>query len=261
MDDLLRGREPKGAEARRLAILCGLQSCAPMAVAVARALQSGNGKQIDLYVTRRSLVRLVHEVLPSAVFGKLVAIRNDEVHVIVSSAAETGRGFLKALRRQGFGRRASNGLAAGVGVSLDTVEVAGLPVSLEEARAALEFSSAAQPLTHFTDIDLPEFLIRRADKTALRLVPDWTQRVAGDLAKTIRAFAECSLNVKQTARRLGVHTNTVYFRLNRIHKLTVVDPRTFAGTSLLLTSLRLLEVHRDVGRPVMAASPPTGRLV
>jgi DNA-binding PucR family transcriptional regulator len=91
------------------------------------------------------------------------------------------------------------------------------------------------------------------------LIPDWTPRVTGDLAKTIRAFADCSLNVKQTARRLGVHTNTVYFRLNRIHKLTGVDPRTFSGTSLLLTSLKLLEVH--VGRPVLAASPPTGRLV
>jgi sugar diacid utilization regulator len=64
---------------------------------------------------------------------------------------------------------------------------------------------------------------------------------SAELSRTIRAFAESSLNVKQTARRLGVHTNTVYFRLNRIHKLTGVDPRTFSGTSLLLTALRLRE--------------------
>jgi carbohydrate diacid regulator len=56
-------------------------------------------------------------------------------------------------------------------------------------------------------------------------------------------FAECSLNVKQTARRLDVHTNTVYFRLNRINKLTGIDPRTFSGASVLLTALRLLDVH------------------
>jgi DNA-binding PucR family transcriptional regulator len=49
--------------------------------------------------------------------------------------------------------------------------------------------------------------------------------------------------VKQAARRLGVHTNTVYFRLKRINELTGVDPPTYAGTSLLLTALRLLEIQ------------------
>jgi sugar diacid utilization regulator len=153
--------------------------------------------------------------------------------------------------RQGFGRRA-NGLAAGAGVSLDTVEVARLPIALEEARVALEFANASRPLMHFADIDLPEFLIRRADKTALRLIPECVGRLtstglgqSGDLSRTVQAFAESSLNVKQTARRLGVHTNTVYFRLNRIHKLTGIDPRTFSGTSLLLTALRLLEAHTN----------------
>jgi hypothetical protein len=248
IDDLLGGIEPRNGETQRLRALCGIRPGAPMAVAVARPFPSGNGKQIDLDVTRRSLVRLIQQVIPSAVFGKLVDIRNDDVVVIISSDADTARGFLKALRRHGFGRRAINGLAAGVGASLDTMDVARLPEALEEARLALEFANPAQPLMHFSEIDLPEFLIRHADKTALRLIPEWVRHLApanggqaSDLSRTIRAFAESSLNVKQTARRLGVHTNTVYFRLNRIHKLTGVDARTFAGTSVLLTVLRLME--------------------
>jgi hypothetical protein len=252
IDDLLHGLEPRDAEARRLRTLCGIRSGAPMAVAVACPFQSDNGKEIDLEVTLRSLVRLVQQVLPSAIFGKLVDIRNGEVTVIVSSDAEPSRGLLKVLRQHGLGRRASNGLAAGVGLSLDAMDVADLPGSLEEARLALEFSSPTQPLVHFADIDLPEFLIRRADKAVLRLIPEWTRHLipdggaqSGDLARTIRAFAECDLNVKQTARRLGVHTNTIYFRLNRINKLTGIDPRTFSGSSLLLTALRLLETHAN----------------
>jgi len=62
-----------------------------------------------------------------------------------------------------------------------------------------------------------------------------------DLMSTIRTFADCSLNVKETARRLRVHTNTVYFRLNKIKERTGVDPRTFTGTSLLITALKLLD--------------------
>jgi len=252
IDDLLRGREPRDAETLRLRTLCGIRSGVHMAVAVARPFQTGNATQIDLDVARRSLVRLIQQVVPSAVFGKLVDIRTGEVTAIVSSDADTARGFLKVLRRHGFGRRTANGLAAGVGVSLDATEIARLPDSLEEARLALEFASESHPLMHFSDVELPEFLVRRADKTAMRLIPEWVRRLtpadgdpSGELSRTIRAFAKCSLNVKQTARCLGVHANTVYFRLNRINKLTGIDPRTFSGTSLLLTSLQLLEAHAN----------------
>ena len=250
IDDLLRGIEPSGAEARKLATLCGIRPGAPMTVAVARPLPSGNGNHIDREVALRSLARLIQQQLPSTVFGKLVDVRNDEVTAIVCSDADTGRGFVKTLRRDGFGARSRSGLRAGIGVSLDKAAVSHLAEALDEARHALGFASASKPFIHFADIDLPEFLIRRADETALRLIPESTRHLVrrGDdqsreLSRTICAFADCSLNVKETARRLGVHANTVYFRLNRIHKLTGIDPRTFSGTSVLVTSLRLLNAH------------------
>jgi transposase-like protein len=252
IDELLDGLEPQDAEAVRLCTLCGIRPGAAMTVAVARPLQSGNGKQIDLEVTLRSFVHLIDQVLPSAIFGKLVDIRNGEVTAIACSDTDTARGLVAALRRNGFARRAANGVAAGVGIGLDTNEIARLPRALEEARLALDFASATRPLVHFPDIDLPEFLIRRADSAAVRLVPEWARHFspaddeqARELSRTIRAFADSNFNVKQTARRLGVHANTVYFRLNRINKLTGIDPRTYSGTSFLLTALRLVELHRD----------------
>jgi len=134
------------------------------------------------------------------------------------------------------------------------VNIAGLPQAIDEARVAVEFANAVRPLMHFSDIDLQEFVIRRSDSAAARLVPPWIRQInlADDdqwreLMRTIRAFADCSLNVKQTARRLGVHTNTVYFRLNRVRKLSGVNPRTYSGISMLLTAFRLLEVHGGSG--------------
>jgi carbohydrate diacid regulator len=160
---------------------------------------------------------------------------------------------LQALRRDGFARRAHNGQASTVGLSLEAVEVTRLPQALEEARLAVQFTTAAQPIMHFSDIDLPELLVRQADQIAVRLIPEWARHFNSNeddslrqLAKTIRVFADCSFNVKQTAQRLNVHTNTVYFRLKRIGELTRINPRTYSGTSFLLTALRLLEVH---GRP------------
>jgi hypothetical protein len=250
IDDLLGGFEPRDADSRRLCTVCGIRPGAPLAIAVARPLQPGIGEHIDVEVTLRSWVRLIEQVVPPAVFGRLVDIRNGEVTVIACSDADTGRGILQSLLRNGFPRHAPNGHAVRGGISLDVIEIADLPRSLEEARMALEFASVAKPLMHFSDIELPEFLIRRADRAAVRLIPEWARHFTAtednqsrELSRTIRAFADCNFNVKRTAQRLGVHTNTVYFRLNRIGKLTGIDPRTYSGTSLLLTTLQLLEIH------------------
>jgi hypothetical protein len=265
IEDLLRGREPAGAEARRLRTLCNIQPGASLAVAAARPFQTSTRKQIDHEVTLRSLVRLLQQILPSSAFGKLVHIQNGEVIAIVSSNTDTARVFMQILRRHGFGRRSANALAVGVGVSLNTTDIALLPDKLEEARLALEFASPTRPLMDFSKIDLPEFLIQRADRAAMRLVAPWTHHLtaAGDveaaqLSRTIHAFAHCSLNVKQTAGELDVHTNTVYFRLNRIRKLTGIDPRTFSGISLIVTALRLVATHGATpnANSTLPARPP-----
>jgi hypothetical protein len=254
IDDLLSGLRPRDADARRLCALCGIRAGAPMAVVIARPLELGIGAPVDREVTLRSLVRLVEQVLSSAVFGKLIDIRNGEVAAIACREKETSRGLVQAFGQNGFARLAANNLPSGVGISLDAMDIARLPDALEEARLALEFASTTQRLIHFSDIDLSELLIRRADHAALRLIPGWASHFSPtsdhqsrEMTRTVRAFAGCDFNVKQTGRHLGVHTNTVYFRLNRIERLTGIDPRTYAGISRLLTVLRLIEVHGNGG--------------
>jgi DNA-binding PucR family transcriptional regulator len=203
----------------------------------------------------RSIERLLQQQLPSATFGKLVAIRNAGVTAIVCGQANPSRGLMKLLRRLGFRRRTDGGWGAGIGVSRDVTDISQVPTALEEAHLALEFVTPENPVLRFDDIDLTEFLIRRAERNALKLIPEWASRLAGpetpqasQLAKTIHAFADCSLSVKETARRLNLHPNTVYFRLNQIQKLTGTNPRSFAGLSLLLTALRLLNIQQQ-GNP------------
>jgi PucR C-terminal helix-turn-helix domain len=252
IDSLLRGQPPTDAEGRRLCALCGIRAGTLLAVAILRQREGSKGSTIDRDAALRSLMRLLDETLPHASFGKLITARSGEVTAIICSD-KGGRGAIEALRRNGFVRRTTDGSTADVGVSRDTTEIVQLPAAVEEARLAADFTRPSQPIMHFSDIDLAEYLIRRADDVAFRLVPDWARRFGPDedaqsqeLRRTIRAFADCNLNVKQTARRVGVHINTVYFRLNRIKKLTGVDPRTYSGTVFLLTALRLQEVgdHR-----------------
>ena len=252
--DLLQGREPRSAEAQRLCALCGIRQGAAMAVLVARTNGAGDAERTAAEAALRSFARHVEQVLPRATYGTLIDVRNGEAVVIACSEADAGSGLTRIMRRSGFARRAAGAQPVTAGISLDVTEISRLPVAREEACIAIEFTGSAQPVMHFADIDLPEFLVRRADSAALRLIPEWAYRLSRDkndqsreLRRTIRAFADSNFNVKQTARRLNIHTNTVYFRLNRITSLTGINPRTYSGASRMLTALRLLEIQNGRG--------------
>jgi len=243
IEALLNGIEPTDTEGRHLLTLCGMHPAKSATVALIRPFPP-DSKQVDAEVSRRSFVRLLQQALPSSVFGKLIGFRNGEVVVIVNSEHDTAARLSRYLGRSGVGKRGASG--ASVGIGLDKTNIGGLPEALGEARLALDLTKPDRAMVWFSQIELTEALARRADRAVLRLIPDWVREnyVSGreqDLVATIRAFAQCSLNVKETARKLRVHTNTVYFRLNQVKKRTGVDPRTFAGTSLLITALRLLD--------------------
>lgn len=248
MDDLLTGREPNSIETRQLLTLCGLSSGMNMTVAVLRRFPAPGGRAVDAEVALRSLIRLLDQELPLSQFGKLIGLRGGEIVVVAGCDGPAAQALARHLARQRFGCRNAPTAGAGAGLGLDKDDIAHRPDALAEARMALELTRANRPLVRFGDIELAEFLTHFADKAALRLIPAWVREthdsgVEPDLVRTIRAFAESSLNVKETARRLGVHTNTVYFRLNQIKARTDVDPRTFAGTTTLIASLHLLGCH------------------
>jgi sugar diacid utilization regulator len=62
----------------------------------------------------------------------------------------------------------------------------------------------------------------------------------GELTSTIRQFAAFNCNVERTARLLDLHANTGDFRLTRIRDLTRIDSQSFAGPSLLMTTVRVM---------------------
>jgi hypothetical protein len=243
IEDLLHGRQPGDLDTQALCERTGIYAGASIAIMVARLNRSGNGKAFDRALELERLSDFFHQALAQENFGRLIDIRKDEVLAVVAGAADTSRRALKAVSAVD-----EPACLAGIGISLDATEISALPQAYQEAERAVEFTGAKRPIMHFADIDLMEFLVRRPDAAARRLIPPWAGRLkdadhgkSGELSRTISQFADCNFNVKRTARRLDLHTNTVYFRLNRIRELTGIDPRSYSGLSLLLTTLRMLD--------------------
>ena len=50
-----------------------------------------------------------------------------------------------------------------------------------------------------------------------------------DILNTLDAFIDCDLNVSETARRLGVHRNTLTYRFEQFERYTGLDPTKFSN--------------------------------
>ncbi|MDA2989738.1 MAG: helix-turn-helix domain-containing protein, partial [Actinomycetota bacterium] len=71
---------------------------------------------------------------------------------------------------------------------------------------------------------------------------------------TLRTFIECNGSNRVTAERLGVHENTVRYRLTRIRELSGKDPTRFDDLVDLRFALHVLDLAGDAESD--DASPP-----
>ncbi len=146
-------------------------------------------------------------------------------------------------------RRAVPGGSIAIGT-----ERPGLPgarASLEDAEQTSAVTGAGQ-VVRFEDAWLWATLAG-ADERLSRLLA--AGRAVADehphLVAAVQAFAAAGFSVSAAARSLGLHANTVSYRLDRWHELTGWDPRTFAGLTRSVAALG------PVGqRPGNGGSPP-----
>jgi len=236
VEDLLGGAAPRMEQGWRLCNELGLADGLPMAVAVARWRGDGDGAFAARALSL--LARGVEAALPREGFGRIVGVRGLEVVAVVAAPAAPGERTTRALRDTAASLSAEAGPFR-IGVGLDVAAIADLPASFRQALIALELA-AGEGVSHLSETGVDDYLRRTADATARQLAPPLPVTLRdGELGRTIEAFAAADLNVKACARRLGVHNNTVYHRLNQVRRMTGADPRTYAGLSTLITALTI----------------------
>ena len=126
------------------------------------------------------------------------------------------------------------------------------PDAYAEATAALRYCSPDNRLTSLEDVPLSQLCLDHRYLSFDRLLPRWYGPFrdadgASDsaLKQTLIAFADTDLSVKGAATRLGVHPNTVRFRLDKIRTVTGISPKRFRGLQELLTVIALSQSERQ----------------
>lgn len=139
-----------------------------------------------------------------------------------------------------------------VGVSSEIDDFMELPQAYRQACIALDFGRNSESMYwyyYFNDYML-EYIIDRASREipvnllcsdSLKLLKKYDGENHTDLYHTLKVYLSLDQNVLQTSKELYVHRSTVFYRLDRIQKLTGVNLQDARERLKLLISFYMLE--------------------
>jgi hypothetical protein len=235
VERLIAGRA--GEVGRRPAAAAGLDLGGELTVAVVRAEGAGLSLDDELESLRAAL----EESAAGRRARRLLAVRQGELVVIAADRDGALRESLETMRAAAAsGRR----LDVRVGIGRPAVGAESVAGGYREALLALSYTSVPRPLLSLAELGSLQVAIAGADLTSRQVIESHGAKYAAlsdptrsHVAATVRAFAAASLNVTTAASDLGLHPNTLRYRLDRITEQTGHDPRTFAGLVELICVL------------------------
>ncbi|MDU0256491.1 helix-turn-helix domain-containing protein [Streptomyces sp. PU10] len=155
----------------------------------------------------------------------LVRLRSADVQTPATSAA--GRLLERAGARGATGGSAGAPGGVAAGVSAPRTGLADLGTAWAEASAAARAARAESrfgPVAQWTSIGAFRLLTslppRAAGDPAVRALLSPAHR---ELARTAEVYLDCAGQAGRTAAELGVHRQTLYYRLSRVEQLTGLD--------------------------------------
>lgn len=109
-----------------------------------------------------------------------------------------------------------------------------LRTGFQEAELALRFGLAAgETLVRYDAVEakalVHEIPAEHRDRLLRKLLP----RLNAKMGETLACYFECSLNIAAAAKKLGIHRNTLIYRLEQIKTTTGYDPGRFEDALVL----------------------------
>ncbi|MGI5490506.1 PucR family transcriptional regulator [Microtetraspora malaysiensis] len=116
-----------------------------------------------------------------------------------------------------------------------------------------EHVRGAGPVASWADLGVYRFLARLPRSEIAELAAESTP--LGDLAGTVEAYLDRAGQVQETAAALGVHRQTLYYRLGRAGQLTGLDFADGRDRLLLHLSLKAAALIAEPGRHAPSRRP------
>lgn len=244
LDTLLDGYDESDQRAARLLRRLGyLEQRQSYCVAVARSV---NPQEMESAARARRMADAIRVVLDDSPVRTIVGVRDLHV-VVVMSATRRLSGWTapqSLLADRVYPRLRQVGPAALIGLSNDAPSTAHIPRALAEARFALDYANVAMRVMRASDIPFQQMLVSKARDGMQSALPAWLDaftradaRARGRLSETLRAYADCDMNVLRTAKALDIHPNTIYSRMQKIDDVTGLNALSYHPLTELLLAI------------------------
>ena len=232
----------------RISVLAGqlrrsgyLQQRLSYCVAVARSVIP---EEMQNPARAQRMADALSAALDGSSIRSIVGIRDNHV-VLVMSATRRLSGWTapqSLLADRVYPHLRKVGPAALIGLSNDAPSTSHIPRAMSEARVALDFANVAERVMPFAEIPFQQMLVSKARDEMQSALPVWLDsfstadaKTKGRLSVTLKAYADCDMNVQRTAKSLEIHPNTIYARMQRIEDITGLNALSYhALTELLL---------------------------
>jgi PucR-like helix-turn-helix protein len=215
------------------------------AVVIAAGLSRESGRHDDVWqILDDAITPAAERVLGTGDAGEVLALIQPRHKTSDAALLDS---LTRSLRRIGPGLRTDR-LTVGVSVQATLASLGG---AVRAARFARQLAGdARQPVEVVCDSDLwtarlllnsvPDVLRTTFADRVLGPVVSYDDRGAGDLIPTLAAFFACDGSWSRTADQLGLHINTVRYRIARIERLTGRSVAQTDGMADLYAALTLL---------------------
>ncbi|MGE5297610.1 MAG: helix-turn-helix domain-containing protein [Acidobacteriaceae bacterium] len=134
----------------------------------------------------------------------------------------------------------------------------GVILSYEEAKRALNLGISMgeqRQMYHIDDLGMIATLAGGNKKWQDNFVKRLLMKLLAEdyLMETLEAFFDKNMSLTQTSKELKIHRNTLLYRLDKIKKVTGLDPRKFNDAMELKVALilnKVLYLEKNVAKPI-----------
>jgi sugar diacid utilization regulator len=244
LNTLLSGYDESDSRTAQLLRRAGyLEQRQSFCVAVARSV---NPQEMDNPARAQRMVEAIRNVLRPTPVRTLLGVRDGLVTLVVSGTRrQSGWTVPQSLLADRILPRLEQvGPAAVNGLSSDAPSTSHVRRAYNEACFALDFATVASRVMPYARIPFRQLLIRHARDNIQATLPGWLpdfqradRKSRGALSATLEAYAEENMNALQTAKRLSIHPNTIYARLQRITDTTGRNALAYHDLTELLLAI------------------------
>ena len=239
---LLDGYDETDQAASRLLRRAGyLKQRQSYCVAMARSVDP---REMESAARAQRMADSIADALATAPVRTIIGIRENHVFAVIS-ATRRQSGWTaprSTVAEMIYPELKKVGPAALIGLSNDVPSTSHIPRATNEARLALDFATVARRVMRYSRISLRQMILAQAQDSVRVSLPSWLDAFTGadrrgNLAATLRAYADCDMNLLRTAKMLRIHPNTIYARMGKIEQVTGLDAQNFHALNELLLAL------------------------